>query len=223
MKTLGKEACSLYLNGLEKLKLPTTYIPTYQEMNRILQSFTNWRIVPTTELITSSNYFNMLANCEFPAITTIRPLNEIDYYTNAKPDVIHEFFGHAPFLINADYANFMQRLAKLALTYSIEEQILFGRLFWFTIEFGLIQTVDGLRVYGAGIIPSESETKYALYDANVERREFNLIDILRTPYSAIRKQKVYYIITSFDDLFAISYADLSYDLSRAVQLGSFSK
>lgn len=223
MTNLKKEACNLYLTGLHNLKLPTTYIPTYQEMNSLLQGFTNWRIVPTTELITSSNYFKMLANCEFPAITSIRPLHEIDYYSSAKPDVIHEYFGHAPFLINTDYANFMQRLAKLALTRSKKEQVLLGRLFWFTIEFGLIQTEEGLRVYGAGIIPSKSETQHALYDTNVERREFTLTDVLRTPYSALKKQKIYYVMPSFEDLFALSYADLSDDLSRAVQLGSFSK
>jgi len=203
--------------------LPTHHIPSCHEINCLLKDLTDWRIVPMNDLITSSAYYTMLAHCEFPAITTIQSKKDIEYYANPKPDVIHEYFGHAPFLANTEFANFMQRLAKLSLTYSKSEQALLGRLFWFTIEFGLIQTADGLRVYGAGIIPSHYETQRALYDSNVERKEFNVIDILRTPISATKTQNKYYVISSFDELFALSYADLSHDLSCAIQLGSFTQ
>lgn len=208
-KNLAQEACSLYLEGLERLKLPQYHVPDCEEMNALISNFTNWRMTPATQLITSSRYYTMLANCQFPAVTDIRPFSAIDYYAHDKPDVIHEFFGHGPFLIHAEFSNCMQRLATLALTFSVKEQALLGRLFWFTIEFGLVQTPDGLRTYGAGIIPSEEETHNALYEVNANRREFNLVDILKTPIIAAQKQKIYYVIDNLETLFALNRADLS--------------
>ena len=219
-KSLKNEASYLYLSSLEQLGLPETYIPTCLEMNDLIQRHTNWCMVPTTLLVTASNYFSMLATCKFPVITTIRPIQEMDYYCSEKPDVMHEYFGHGPFLIHAEYSNFMQKLAKIALCYSLKKQLLLSRLFWFTIEFGLIQTSDGLRAYGAGIIPSQSEMHYALYDKRVERREFNLVDILRTPIRATQMQKIYYVIESFNSLFGLVNADLSHALLCANQRGN---
>lgn len=219
-KSLAKEACDTYLTGLEDLKLPSTYVPSLQEMNSLIQNFTNWRIVSTTELVTHSNYYRMLANYEFPAVLTIRPFQQINYYENKEPDVIHEYFGHGPFLIHSIFSDFMHKLAKFALTRSPTEQILLGRLFWFTIEFGLIQTTEGLKIYGAGIVPSQDETQNALHSDKVERREFNLVDVLRTPLS-YSKLKFYYVIENFSTLFELNDADLSRALVNAIRLGSF--
>lgn len=220
MQNVNNEACEMYLEGLQNLKLPLTYIPAYEELNLSIQRYTDWRLVPTTELITSVEYFRMLANRQFPAITSIRPRKELDFYTSPKPDVVHEYFGHGPYLTNKSFTQFMQKLAELATRYSAKQQILLGRLFWFTIEFGLIQTTQGLRVYGAGILPSKTETYHALYDPDVERRPFNLLDILRAPFTAVKKQRIYYIIPDFDLLYAVLEEDLSGILAQAQEMGN---
>lgn len=214
MQHINNEACEIYLDGLKHLKLPLSYIPSYKELNWSIKKYTDWQLVPATELITAVEYFRMLANCQFPAIISIRPRKEMDFYTSPKPDVIHEYMGHGPYLTNKSFTQFMQKLAQIATNYSIQQQILLGRLFWFTIEFGLIQTSQGLRVYGAGILPSREETYHALYNPDVERRAFNLLDILRTPFTAVKKQRIYYVIPDFDTLYSISETELSCALAQ---------
>ena len=220
MQNLNNEACGMYLEGLKNLKLPLTYIPSHEELNHSIQQYTDWQLVPTTALITSVEYFRMLANGQFPAITSIRPREEIDFYTSPKPDVVHEYFGHGPYLTNSDFTQFMQKLAELAIKYSSRQQVLLGRLFWYTIEFGLIKTSQGLRAYGAGILPSKTETWHALHDPDVERKAFNLLDILRTPFSAVKKQRIYYIIPDFDLLYSVLEEDLSDVLAQAQEMGN---
>lgn len=221
--SIENEACELYLEGLDNLELPITHIPDISEINQSIKRYTNWQVVATNSLIKATEYYRMLANCEFPAVTSVRPHNEIDFYRSAKPDVIHEYFGHGPFLTNVNFTNFMQRLSKMALNFNSSEQVLLARLFWFTLEFGLIKTSKGLKVYGAGIIPSKEETQYALIDREVDRREFNLVDILRTTFSATEKQKIYYIIPSFDILYSLSALDINRALQATIRLGSFKK
>lgn len=218
---LATEACDIYLTSLDNLKLPLEYVPSFQEMNQLIQKVADWKMIPTKELVTYTDYYTMLANHEFPAITTIRPLEQIHYYENKEPDVIHEYFGHGPFLIHDQFSKFMNNLAKFALTRSSYEQVLLGRLFWFTIEFGLIQTAQGLKVYGAGIIPSQDETWHALHENNTKRQAFNLVDVLRTPIS-YSKHKVYYVIESFNDLYALNDDLLSQALLKARELGNLS-
>jgi len=220
-KSLANEACRLYLTGLDKLQLPYNYIPDLVEINTLIQRHTKWQIIPTTKLITSDNFFKMLSNCHFPAITSIRPYHAIDFYTDTKPDVVHEYFGHGPFLANVEYSNFMQKFAQIAIKFNARDQVLLGRLFWFTVEFGLIETRKGLRAYGAGIIPSEGETQHALYSSQVERRQFNLIDVFRTPFSVTEKQKLYYVINDFNFLYELLDKDIKYSLSKAHELGNF--
>jgi len=214
MQTIANEACDMYLQGLKKLKLPLTYIPSYEELNHSIQQYTDWQVVPTTEILSSIEFFQLLANRKFPAITSIRPRNEIDFYTSSDPDVVHEYVGHGPYLIDKHFSEFMQKLAEMAMKYNDQEQILLGRLFWFTMEFGLIQTAQGLRVYGAGIIPSKIETYHALYNPHVERRKFNLLDVLETSFTVIDKQKIYYIIPHFETLYALLETDLSFALNQ---------
>lgn len=209
MQDIHDEACDIYLQGLKNLNLPLTYIPSHEELNHSIQKYTDWQFVPTADLITSTDYFRMLANCQFPAITSIRPKNEIDFYTSPKPDVVHEYFGHGPYLTDKKFSRFMQKLAQLAMNYNPKQQGLLGRLCWYTIEFGLIQTSQGLRGYGAGILPSKAETWHALYNPDTERRPFNLVDILNTSFTAIKKQKIYYVIPDFETLYSISETDLS--------------
>lgn len=217
MLSIEKEACLLYVEGLRRLQLPLSYIPSCEKMNQLIQRFSTWEMIPSNRLIPCAEYFMMLSQNQFPAITSIRPTDQIYYYNNPDPDVIHEYLGHGPFLINPDFANFMQKLATIAKSYPEKEQMFFGRLFWFTVEFGLIETEQGLRAYGAGIIPSATETKQALYNLHAERREFNLVDIMRTPI----KNKVYYVIPDFETLFSIVDEDLNSCLVQARRLGNF--
>lgn len=215
LENIEKEACDIWLEGLANLKLPLSCIPDYQELNQTIQQYTDWKLFPAEELITAVAYFRMLSNCQFPAITSIRPRKEIDFYTSPKPDVVHEYLGHGPYLTNKKMTKFMQKLATLATEYTPKQQVYLGRLFWFTIEFGLIETPKGLRAYGAGILPSQMETWHALSDSAVERRPFDLAEILRTPFSAVRKQRIYYVLPDFDTLYDISRAELSSALAEA--------
>lgn len=212
--SLPEQACEMYLQGLENLQLPLAHIPTPLEMNKKIQRFSLWKLIPSTILIPSAPYFRMLARCQFPVITSIRPSDAIAYYQSPKPDLIHEYVGHAPYLTIAPFTQFMQRMAQIATTYALAEQRLLARLFWFTLEFGLIDTPQGLRAYGAGILPSEDESEHALYSKHAERREFNLLDVLRTPISATEKQKVYFVIARFEDLFSLHQKDLSHALAQ---------
>ena len=220
MQNINNEACEMYLEGFNNLKLPLTYIPGYEELNDSIRQYTDWQLVPTSELITSVEYFRMLANCQFPAITSIRSRKEIDFYTSPKPDVVHEYFGHGPYLTDKNFTRFMQKLAAMAADYSPRQQALLGRLFWYTIEFGLIQTAQGLRAYGAGILPSKTETYHALHNPEVERRPFNLLEVLRTTFSAVKKQRIYYIIPGFEVLYSVLDEDLSDALEQAEKMGS---
>ena len=170
-------------------------------------------------LIPFDKFFELLANRRFPAATFIRTREEMDYLQ--EPDIFHEVFGHCPLLTNQAYADFTETYGKLGLNASHADRVMLARLYWFTIEFGLIQTAKGLRIYGGGILSSKEETVYCLESPEPQRKPFDPIEALRTPYRIDIKQPVYFVLDNFDTLYKLIDMDLIGLIQQARKLGEF--
>jgi len=201
LDVVKNRACDQYLAALDKLNLPLHRIPQCQEVSEVLAAATGWSVVPVAALIPLKEFFRLLANRQFPAASFIRIREELDYLE--EPDIFHELFGHCPMLTYQPYADFVQWYGETALQTSKEVQSILGRLFWFTIEFGLIQTPQGLRIYGGGILSSFGETVYALEDPRPLRKKFNLLEVLQKDYRYDIMQECYFYIENLEELFAL--------------------
>jgi phenylalanine-4-hydroxylase len=211
------KACDEYLAGLEKLQLPTDRIPQLEEVNKVLRATTGWECAEVPALISFDKFFLLLANKKFPVATFIRSREEFDYLQ--EPDIFHEIFGHCAMLTHPAFAEFTHTYGKLGLAASKQDRVFLARLYWFTIEFGLLNTKDGLRIYGGGILSSPGETVYALESAIPERKVFDAVDMLRTPYRIDIMQPVYFMLDHIDDLFDVAHLDMMALVERAKALG----
>ena len=191
-------ACDEYHDGLAKLNLPLDRIPQLDEVSQVLEKTTGWQCYPVPALIGFGEFFKLLSEKKFPVATFIRSREEMDYLQ--EPDIFHEIFGHCPLLTNTSFANYTEAYGKMGLNATKEQRTFLARLYWFTIEFGLLDTPKGLRLYGGGIISSPSETDYALNNQEVERQTFNILDVLRTPYRIDIMQPIYYMLSKVSDL-----------------------
>jgi phenylalanine-4-hydroxylase len=207
-----------FMQGLETLKFSKDNIPQIPEINNILKDITGWGIAPVPALIQPQEFFELLANKRFPAATFIRVPAELDYLQ--EPDIFHEVYGHTPLLANQAYGNFMEDFGKLALEVEPKFRRKLFRLFWFTIEFGLVKTDEGLRAYGGGILSSIGETQYCL-SGEPEILEFDALTVLRTPYRIDIMQPLYFTLNSFEDLFTILDQDIKSLLVKSAELGDF--
>lgn len=214
---IQNRACDEYLHGLELLDLPKDRIPQCPEVSKIMQAATGWQLAPVKALISFDRFFALLADKKFPAATFIRRREELDYLQ--EPDIFHEIFGHCPLLTNKACAEFTHAYGKLGLKASPEDRVMLAKLYWFTIEFGLIKTNAGLRIYGGGILSSMGETPYALESPVVIRKPFDVLDVLRTPYRIDIMQPIYFVIDSFDVLFELIELDLIGLIKQARTLG----
>lgn len=199
-------ACAAALEAMGRLELSPSGIPHMERLSDRLEAMTGWRLVPVAELVPDEIFFNHLANRRFPAGAFIRPEAEFDYLQ--EPDIFHDIFGHVPLLANPVFADFMQaygqggqRAMRLGQLHNL------ARLYWYTVEFGLIQEADGLRVYGAGILSSPDETVFALEDASPNRIGFDLKRLMRTKYIIDDFQQTYFVIDSFEALLEACYQD----------------
>jgi phenylalanine-4-hydroxylase len=216
---VNERACEEYINGIDLLNLSHDRIPQCPDVSKALQKATGWTLEPVPALIPFEKFFHLLATRRFPAATFIRRKEELDYLQ--EPDIFHEIFGHCPLLTNPAYAEFTCMYGKLALNASKEDRAMLARLYWFTIEFGLIKNLVGTRVYGGGILSSKEETIYSLEDPNVQRKPFNALDVLRTPYRIDIKQPIYFVIDDFDALYDLTNQDLISLVREARSLGEF--
>jgi phenylalanine-4-hydroxylase len=153
-------ACDAFIEGLDKLNMPKDRVPQCYEVTERLQHLTGWSVIPVPAMISLKQFFTMLSHREFPAASFIRRREELDYLK--EPDIFHEYFGHCPMITDQKIADFMEWYGETALTAPKEVQSLLGRLFWFTIEFGLIQSKEGIRIFGGGILSSFEETQFAV-------------------------------------------------------------
>ena len=193
-----------YLKGIELLNF-TEKIPQHFEITEILKQLTGWGVEPVPALIQPERFFTLLANKKFPAANFIRTPGDIDYIE--EPDVFHELFGHCPLLTNAPYSEFMYEYGKMALLADKKTQMRMFRLFWFTIEFGLINEDGKIKAYGGGILSSKSEVIYSVESDIPERRLLDPMEALRTPFRIDILQPVYFIINSYSDLFKLISKD----------------
>lgn len=198
LSTVKHTACDEFITGLDKLNLPLDRVPQLEEVSEVLMAETGWRCEPVPALIGFGEFFRLLSEKKFPVATFIRSREEFDYLQ--EPDIFHEIYGHCPLLTNSSFADYTQAYGKMGLNASKEDRVFLARLYWFTVEFGLLDTPEGLRVYGGGILSSPSETEYALNDKNVERKTLDVLDVLRTQYRIDILQPVYFMLSKVSDL-----------------------
>ena len=215
---LPGRACKAYINALNRLDLPEDRVPQCEDVSRVLRDYTGWEVAPVPALINFTDFFNLLADRKFPAASFIRTRDEMEYLQ--EPDIFHEIFGHTPHLTDPRFAAFTHAYGKAGAAARKEDRPWLARLYWFTVEFGLVNLPgEGLRTYGAGVVSSIAETKYAL-DSDVPlRKPFDVIDVLRTPYRIDIMQPVYFVLESFDTLFEVAQMDLLGLIDEAKRLG----
>lgn len=214
-----KAACSEYIDGVEALKLPEDRVPQLSEVSASLQHHTGWSVAPVPALISFDRFFKLLATRHFPVATFIRRREHLDYLQ--EPDIFHEIYGHCPLLTNPVYAKFMEAYGKIGAQANAKDQAMLARLYWFTVEFGLINTTEGLRCYGAGLLSSNGETAYSLESKVPVRKSFLVLDALRTPYRYDIFQTVYFVIDNFEQLYDLVQEDLFAHINTARELGLF--
>lgn len=216
-ESVKRYACEEYQLLLAELNLPNDHIPQCNSISNTLYKATGWTVSPVAALITSSDFFLKLANKDFPIASFIRTRKELKYLK--EPDIFHELFGHAPLLMNPDFAKFSNTIGKLGVELGKSNHEWLARLYWFTIEFGLIKNSANILPYGAGIISSPSELHYSVLSDIAIRKPFNLIEILRTPYRIDIHQPIYYVIDNFKQLFELTKQDILLAKNEAQELG----
>ena len=200
---LPGRAASAFLNGIEVLKLTKPGIPDYAELNERLMAATGWQVVAVPGLVPDEVFFDHLANRRFVAGNFIRRPDQLDYLQ--EPDVFHDVFGHVPMLADPVFADYMQAYGRgglRSLGFGALDKL--ARLYWYTVEFGLIQEADGLRIYGAGIVSSYGESIFALDDPSPNRIGFDLTRVMRTEYRIDDYQQNYFVIPSLDHLLKVT-------------------
>lgn len=216
---IPNRACTAYLEGLGKLNLSQTQIPQLQDIDEVLLANTGWQTQAVPALISFGKFFKLLSEKRFPVATFIRRPEHMDYIE--EPDIFHEIVGHCPLLTHPAFAAFNETYGKLGLTATKKERLFLARLYWFTIEFGLVgQNPQQRRIYGGGILSSPSETIYALSD-KPDCRPFDMLDVLRTPYRIDQIQPIYYVIDHLDTLFDVVNSDIMGTVKKAMSLGLF--
>ncbi|HSH90423.1 MAG TPA: phenylalanine 4-monooxygenase [Ramlibacter sp.] len=192
-------ACDEFIRALPSLGVKDR-IPHFDEINESLYKATKWEIVAVPGLIPEVPFFTLLANRKFPVTDWIRKPEEFDYIV--EPDVFHDLFGHVPLLFDGVFADHMQEYGKGGLkAHRLDACELLSRLYWYTIEFGLIKQANGLRAYGAGILSSPGELRHAIESPEPRRLPLEIERVMRTRYKIDSYQQTYFVIESFQELF----------------------
>ena len=200
-------ACDEFIAALPSLGA-ASHIPRFDDINQRLVKATGWQVVAVPGLIPEVPFFTLLANRKFPVTDWIRKPEEFDYIV--EPDVFHDLFGHVPLLFNPVFADHMQAYGAGGLkAHSLGACEQLARLYWYTIEFGLIQQKDGLRAYGAGILSSSGELVHAIKSAEPKRIALDVLRCMRTRYNIDSYQQTYFVIDSFQQLFDMTAPDFT--------------
>ena len=202
-KLLPGRASSAYLKGLEALKLSESGIPNFDELSERLMKLTGWQVVAVPGLVPDHVFFDHMANRRFVAGNFIRRADQLDYIQ--EPDVFHDVYGHVPMLADPVFADYLEaygRGGNRALELGALKQL--GRLYWYTVEFGLVQEDAGLRIYGSGIVSSSAESRFALESGSPNRIRFDLKRVMRTEYRIDDFQQNYFVIPNFDELLRLT-------------------
>ena len=200
-------ACDAFIEALPSLGARDR-IPRFDDINERLQPATGWALVAVPGLIPERPFFNLLAHRRFPVTDWIRTPDEFDYVV--EPDVFHDLFGHVPLLFNPVFADYVQRYGAGGLrAHDLGAGELLSRLYWYTIEFGLIQQSNGLRAYGAGILSSSGELQHSIASGEPQRIALDPLRCMRTRYKIDHYQSTYFVIDSFDQLFDMTAPDFA--------------
>lgn len=206
---LQNRACKEYLSSLDMLGMrESDVIPDWRRVSDMLEKKVGWQLVTVPGYLPPMTFLGHLAERRFPVTWWIREPAKIDYLM--EPDIFHDLFGHVPMLAHQVYADYMQEWGKGALKANkLDADKEIERLYWFTVEFGLIQQEDGLRIYGSGIVSSKTESVYCLESNQPNRLKFDLKRIMRSDYRIDDLQKTYFVINSFDELFEATRPDFA--------------
>ena len=208
---LPGRACSAFLDAQQALGMTPDAIPRFDQLNRHLRTATGWELIGVEGLLPEAVFFDHLANRRFPVTWWIRRADQLDYI--AEPDLFHDLFGHVPLLMNPVFADYMQAYGQGGLRaqreFGDEALLNLTRLYWYTVEFGLMREPDGLRIYGAGIVSSKGESIYSLESPAPNRIGFDLERVMRTRYRIDSYQKTYFVIDGFEQLFAATQQDFA--------------
>jgi phenylalanine-4-hydroxylase len=205
---LPGRACDAFLAGLDALDLHRGGIPDFARINEDLGRLTGWNVVAVPGLVPDAMFFDHLAHRRFPAGRFIREPTQLDYLQ--EPDVFHDVFGHVPMLTDPAFADYMEAYGKGGLrALHLDQLHNLARLYWYTVEFGLLETVDGPRIYGAGIVSSRAESAFALDDPSPNRLGFDLERIMRTPYRIDDFQQTYFVVPSLGALLEATLQDFA--------------
>lgn len=200
-------ACREFLDGLKHVDA-TDRIPDLRRISDALHARTRWQLVAVPGFIPDVAFFEHLAARRLPVTVWLRKPEEMDYLV--EPDMFHDFFGHVPMLFHPVFADYVQRFGQHGLEAARANALpLMGRLYWFTVEFGLIEADEGLRAFGSGILSSAGETPYALCSPRPQRLRFDLERVMRTGYRIDDFQKTYFVVRSLDELERAAGRDLS--------------
>ncbi len=196
---LRQHACREYLEGHELIGLREDSIPNLAEVNARLEPRTGWRATPVSGFLPADAFFEMLAARKFPTTTYLRSREAFDY--TPEPDIFHDVFGHVPMHAHAVFADFLEHYGRVcAVLTSPEDLERMGRLFWFTVEFGVIRQQGTIKLYGSGLISSQGESDYVV-KGGPEIRDFNLEQVLEQRFSTSEMQPVLYAVESFDEIY----------------------
>ena len=216
---LPRYACREYLESLSALDAAEG-IPDFEQVSRALRQATGWQLVAVPGLIPDLVFFGHLAERRFPVTRWLRKPEEFDYIV--EPDVFHDFFGHVPLLFNPVFAGYMQAYGAGGLKAAkLDALTMLARLYWYTVEFGLMATDEGPRIYGAGILSSGGEVVHSLESSAASRLPFDLQRVMRTDYHIDRFQETYFVIDSFEQLFLETAADFAPIYERVRGLPTF--
>ena len=200
-------ACEEFINAVQQLGAPD-HIPRFDDISERLMQATGWQIVSVPGLIPEEAFFALLADKRFPVTDWIRKPEEFDYVV--EPDVFHDLFGHVPLLFNPSFAGYMQAYGVGGLKAArLNAGEMLARLYWYTVEFGLIDTPKGLRAFGAGILSSAGELRHSVTTPGVPRVAFDLQRLMRTRYRIDTYQATYFVIDSFQQLFDATAPDFT--------------
>lgn len=207
---LPRRASQTFLDAQDTLRMTEDCIPRFSDLNHILQDATGWQIVAVEGLLPELDFFTHLANRRFPVTWWIRKPEQIDYI--AEPDLFHDLFGHVPLLMNPMFADYLVAYGQggvRAHGFGQDALMQLARLYWYTVEFGLIREPDGLRIYGAGIVSSKGESVHCLESAAPNRIGFDLERVMRTRYRIDSFQKTYFVIDSYQALIDATRPDFA--------------
>lgn len=201
MHNLSQYACKAYLDSLQTMGFNSESIPWVAAINEVLQATTGWQVTVVPNIVEKEDFFNQLSQKIFPVTCWLRRYNELDYLE--EPDMFHDVFGHVPILANKAFATFLERFGRMAKRYLDQPDIveMLARIYWFTVEFGLIQEGGQAKIIGAGIISSVGETLHAVNES-VTKRKFDVAAVMHHSFRTDVIQEEYYVLDSLDGLVA---------------------